>query len=229
VTKEELLRIGYSESAQVLRHQESLLFQRLNYFLVANAFLITAFATIFVNIFNNPPLWGFGLIISLSGILISFTFSAVNLYNAKIIELLYTSISKIENELTNIDIAPAPAPAPAIDTAPAPAPAPAIDTAPAPAIDTAPAPAVLPYGFLKSQLIEQRKEEFKYTWKIVFAEPFLATYQVVTAFCHANNSKIKRIIPALHTWAVPLFFFVFWVIALVIYLIVICLNIPIRF
>ena len=209
MTKEELLRIGYSESAQVLRHQESLLFQRLNYFLVANAFLITAFATIFVNIFNNPPLWGFGLIISLSGILISFTFSAVNLYNAKIIELLYTSISKIENELTNIDIAPAPAPAPAIDTAPA--------------------PAVLPYGFLKSQLIEQRKEEFKYTWKIVFAEPFLATYQVVTAFCHANNSKIKRIIPALHTWAVPLFFFVFWVIALVIYLIVICLNITIRF
>ena len=195
MTKENLQLTGYSEFAQVLKHQESLLFQRFNYFLVANAFLITAFASIFINIFNHPPLWGFGLVTSLAGVFVSLAFSAINLHNAKIIELLYSKLSEIENGLINVEVA---------------------------AI-------TFPYDFLREQAFKQKEPNLKYTWKMVVCDPFISTKRVLCTFFRSDDIKGQKITPAPHTWVIPLFFFMFWMGSLVIYIIVIWLNIPVRF
>ncbi len=75
--------------AEQIRHEQSLLFQRFNYFLLITSFLIIAFITVLASdIFawiNPQRLYWIAQTIAIVGILLSYSFSLVNLLNARLI------------------------------------------------------------------------------------------------------------------------------------------------
>ena len=86
----------------MIRQAESLLFQRFNYFLVVNAFLTTAFATLAVISFHNSQvyLWLLTLLVAAAGLITSYLFSAINLSNAQNLRMLYEYAMKLEQGKT---------------------------------------------------------------------------------------------------------------------------------
>jgi len=96
----EIWRKYYDIAASYFRGDLALLFQRVNYFLVATAFLIGGFIAINVgsNFKINPNSDSFylALTITIVGILISYGFSVVNFLNAKIVFLIGEYVQQIE-------------------------------------------------------------------------------------------------------------------------------------
>jgi hypothetical protein len=92
----------YNEINATLRHQESLLFQRLNYFLIAVAFITAAFSTLITNYLNhigNVALFIITLLISVTGFMVSWSFIVINYHNSQIIRYINLYIERVEQEL----------------------------------------------------------------------------------------------------------------------------------
>jgi hypothetical protein len=86
----------------VLKHHETLLFQRLNYFLVGNAFLTAAFAALIVGYFNVQRTWvlmSIGCLVAVMGMGISLFFQVTNFHNSSHIRVLYLIVERIEKKL----------------------------------------------------------------------------------------------------------------------------------
>jgi len=93
------IKSDYHEVTGLIKHQETLLFQRLNYFLVSNAFLTAAFSAIVVGYFKEPKepaLLAFGFLISIVGAVIAWTFIVINYHNSLNIKMLYLMVEKIQ-------------------------------------------------------------------------------------------------------------------------------------
>jgi hypothetical protein len=103
--KNDNLEIVYKASIDHLRHRETLLFQRLNYFLVGNSFLAIAFATLTVGYFTNYqdplPLKMLSIILSIVGLALSCGFTVINYINALHLRMNYQSVELIEIDLVN--------------------------------------------------------------------------------------------------------------------------------
>jgi hypothetical protein len=79
-------QILYQEASNLARHYQTLLFQRLNYFLISSAFLVASF----VQLALNPRYFSLALVISAGGIALSWAYTSINFYNAKIIQVAPT-------------------------------------------------------------------------------------------------------------------------------------------
>lgn len=91
------------EAQNYLRHQEALIYQRLNYFLVGNAFIMTAFATLVVGYFTkNCHLGVFVYLIALLGIIVSSCFLYSTRVNSEHLKKLYSFVENIEKN-TNVN------------------------------------------------------------------------------------------------------------------------------
>lgn len=92
----------YQESWNFIRQQESLLFQRVNYFLVAIAFLVAGIVDLAVNSIQhraNPLLIGLVVLVGSTGLLISWIFTAMDYFDAQILTASYRLIQVREKEL----------------------------------------------------------------------------------------------------------------------------------
>jgi len=91
----------YQNSITLLTHQENLLFQRFNYFLVANSFLTIAFVTASYTSINNGnyAIQAIAYILAASGLIISWIFIVINLHNAKIITRVHLLVRNTEYKL----------------------------------------------------------------------------------------------------------------------------------
>jgi hypothetical protein len=95
----------YLEGANLLRLNESLLFQRFNYYLVGNSLLVGAFiAVAYLSFQSSPELYnenlkGLAFILGWLGLGLSWFMAAINLHDAKILKMFYSHIRKIEEEL----------------------------------------------------------------------------------------------------------------------------------
>jgi hypothetical protein len=95
------------ETNTLLRHQESLLFQRFNYFLISNSFLTTAFITLAFTTLKTTDTEVYKtnlnlitIVLGIAGILLSWLFCAINIHNAKIISALHSYAREREKELS---------------------------------------------------------------------------------------------------------------------------------
>lgn len=87
----------YRNAIENLRHQENLLFNRLNYFLAGSAFMVTAYAALAVGIKHWAPSQSIVLLTYLvngAGFYLAIFFSVINYLNIKIIEALSEQIIK---------------------------------------------------------------------------------------------------------------------------------------
>lgn len=103
----DLRKTYYQEYSNMFRHQESLIFQRFNYFLIGNSFLTIAFVTLSTNAIQsiNEPFYqnlnALALLLGLAGFLISWFFTAINLHNAKIIKMIGERLRYLEKNITS--------------------------------------------------------------------------------------------------------------------------------
>ena len=74
--------IAYNKAIELLDRDIKLLFQRLNFFLIATAFLLAAFGAV---VGDDTILRWIGLIIAVTGILFSLLFASINYLNTRII------------------------------------------------------------------------------------------------------------------------------------------------
>ncbi len=81
--KLEIRRALYQEACNAMRQQETMLFQRLNYFLVAIAFLLTAFVQLVTR-----ELIALALLVGTAGVLLSWLYTAINYHAAGILKLV---------------------------------------------------------------------------------------------------------------------------------------------
>lgn len=85
---------AYEKAIDILDRDTKLLFQRLNYFLVATAFLLAAFGAIFTA--ENSEL-SIGIALTVAGFGFSILFSCINFLNTKIIWKISVFIRELEN------------------------------------------------------------------------------------------------------------------------------------
>jgi hypothetical protein len=96
------IELIYNQITNILVHHESLLFQRLNYFLVAIAFITAAFSTLLVNYLNhigNPALFIISLIVAFAGFFVSWSFIIINYHNSLIIREINLYVERVEKEI----------------------------------------------------------------------------------------------------------------------------------
>jgi hypothetical protein len=97
----------YQESWNFIRQQESLLVQRVNYFLVAAAFLVAGFVELAANSIQNPvnPLMtSLAVLVGSMGLLISWVFTAMDYYDAQILTVSYGCMEERERKLLDTTI-----------------------------------------------------------------------------------------------------------------------------
>lgn len=95
----------YKEASELVRHQEQLLFQRFNYFLLSTSFLLIGFITLAVNTINwigvtNSTLMYLAYFMCAVGIFFSWVFTAINLRNSHILNRFYEYVEKLEDTIT---------------------------------------------------------------------------------------------------------------------------------
>jgi hypothetical protein len=89
----------YRKSVEDVRHHESLLFDRLNYFLVGSAFLVTAYVTLAVKFNQSPksgPIFLLAYLIIAAGFYLSASFEIINYLNTRLIGEMQLCIKKLE-------------------------------------------------------------------------------------------------------------------------------------
>lgn len=99
-------KVTYQESAHFVRQHEALLFQRLNYFLISSAFLVTAFVVLLTNSFQKHTLsWDsicilfrLTILVGSIGFLLSWLFASINFHNSRTLKMSY---KYLEDELEN--------------------------------------------------------------------------------------------------------------------------------
>jgi hypothetical protein len=94
----------YRTAVESMRHLESLLFDRLNYFLAGSAFLVTAYAALAVSIkhwspFN--PILLLTYLVNATGFYLSIFFAVINYLNSRIIGTIQQAIIDIESGKIN--------------------------------------------------------------------------------------------------------------------------------
>lgn len=89
--------IAYNKAIEMIDRDIKLLFQRLNFFLIAMGFLLAAFATIFV-VDESPELITVKYIIVVVGFLLSLLFATINYLNTWIIWRIGQYIRELENQ-----------------------------------------------------------------------------------------------------------------------------------
>jgi len=87
-------QVFYQEACNRVRQHETLLMQRLNYFLIAIAFLVAAFVQFTLSSLNGRVLLAF--LAGTAGILLSWAYTAINYYNAKILKMAYLHAMDLE-------------------------------------------------------------------------------------------------------------------------------------
>lgn len=90
--------MAYMKATETLNRDINLLFQRLNFFLVATAFLLTAFATI-VAVGANSSLLNINYIIGVAGFVYSFLIAITNHLNTRIIYSIGEYIQDLETKV----------------------------------------------------------------------------------------------------------------------------------
>lgn len=90
---------SYKKAVDNLHHQETLLFERLNYFLAGSAFLITAYAALAVTVkyqsYNAILLLTY--LVNVAGLYLSIFFASVNYLNTRILGEIYWLIINLES------------------------------------------------------------------------------------------------------------------------------------
>jgi hypothetical protein len=100
----DLRQIAYQESGNFIRQYESMLFQRLNYYLVAIAFLVAGFVELVASSTQysaNPLLTRLAVLVGTTGFLISWFFTAINYFNGKTLNEAYEFAEKAEDDFLN--------------------------------------------------------------------------------------------------------------------------------
>jgi hypothetical protein len=99
----EKIKTIYLETSTLMRQQETLLFQRFNYFLISSAFFISAFVVLAVNSVNqdNPIIIGLTVFIGIAGFCMSWLFSSINCHNAKLLKIAYDILVDNESYIKN--------------------------------------------------------------------------------------------------------------------------------
>ena len=87
-------QVFYQEACNRVRQHETLLMQRLNYFLIAIAFLAAAFVQLTLGSSNGRVY--LALLVGTAGILLSWAYTAINYYNAKILKMAYIHSMDLE-------------------------------------------------------------------------------------------------------------------------------------
>jgi hypothetical protein len=103
-TERDLKQIIYQESGTYVRQHESMLFQRLNYFLVAIAFLVAGFVELAVNSAqhdSNTLRIGLTVLVGTTGFVISWFFTAINYFNGTTLINAYEFAEQVEDDLFN--------------------------------------------------------------------------------------------------------------------------------
>jgi len=171
--------IFYQEACNMARHQESLLFQRLNYFLISIAFLVASFVELALNSsFRSVPLT---LLVGTTGVLLSWVYTALNFHNAKILQMVYEHATDLEKWFLDDED-----------------------------FDRR----YLPEHFLLTQVLNS--PEFKtdrkfFLWGCIEGS-------VAHSFCPpGKDGKNEHSLPAPHTWMIPYFFIIFWLLLIMVY------------
>jgi hypothetical protein len=87
-------QVFYQEACNRVRQHETLLMQRLNYFLIAIAFLVAAFVQLTLGSSNGRVLLAF--LVGTAGILLSWAYTTINYYNAKNLKRVYVHAMDLE-------------------------------------------------------------------------------------------------------------------------------------
>ena len=102
IEKSNLKIIAYQECGGFVRQHESMLFQRLNYFLVAIAFLVAGFVELAASSTQhhaNSLLAGLAILVGAAGFLISWLFTAINYLNGGTLTRAYVLAEHLEKQL----------------------------------------------------------------------------------------------------------------------------------
>ena len=102
IEKSNLKIIAYQECGGFVRQHESMLFQRLNYFLVAIAFLVAGFVELAASSTQhhaNSLLAGLAILVGAAGFLISWLFTAINYLNGRTLTRAYVLAEHLEKQL----------------------------------------------------------------------------------------------------------------------------------
>jgi len=97
----DLNKIIYQESGNFVRQHESMLFQRLNYFLVAISFLAAGFVELAASSAQrnaNPLVMGLAVLVGVTGFLISWFFTAINYFNGTTLIKAYEFAEQVEGD-----------------------------------------------------------------------------------------------------------------------------------
>ena len=98
----DLRQIIYQESGSFVRQHESMLFQRLNYYLVAIAFLAAGFVELAATSTQsaaNPLLTWLAVLVGATGFFISWFFTAINYLNGQTLTMAYKFAEQLEKKL----------------------------------------------------------------------------------------------------------------------------------
>ena len=89
-------QVLFQAACDRVKQHESLLFQRLNYFLISIAFLIAAFVQLALNTSNHS--YPIALLVGIAGVLLSWIYTAINFSNAKILKIVYENANSLEKK-----------------------------------------------------------------------------------------------------------------------------------
>lgn len=89
--------VAYNKAVEILNRDTALLFQRLNFFLIATAFLIAAFATV-LTVGTGSILLNIDYILSAAGFVYSLLLAATNYLNTRIIWQIGEYIRNLEDK-----------------------------------------------------------------------------------------------------------------------------------
>lgn len=154
-----------------------MLFQRLNYFLISIAFLITAFVGLAVNGFIS-----LALLVGITGVLLSWLYTAINYHGSKVLKMICEHTNLLESKFFKDN-----------------------DT-----IEFN----ELPYNYMYAQAY---LDENKFSPKTLY-ESLKESARIEFGGKQDGGDKKKSKISSPHTWIIPYWFAVFWLIALIIYI-----------